>query len=229
MKPSPKSQKPPTLAKSPFEPVEVVDERNLSGQDRSFLEEHEKTIEAGRRTFLEVGAALLEIRDYNHGLLYKERYGTFENYCRERWEFGRSYAFRLMDAAEIYGEMLPRGNKMAVGALPTTEKQIRSLKKLPDRLRLPAWKRAVEAAGQGHVASRDVERVVRKVMEEEGIKPPRSSRRKPAKPEFLRISRSNLGKIRACLEQIRKGCVRPNPSGKIIRLVGEIEAILTGP
>lgn len=61
----------PKLAVSPFAAAEVIDDQSLSAEDQSFLAKREKMIEAGRKTFLEVGSALLEIRDYRGGLLYK--------------------------------------------------------------------------------------------------------------------------------------------------------------
>jgi hypothetical protein len=38
-------------------------------------------IDGGIKTFIEVGSALLEIRDDR---LYRESYGTFDDYCRVR-------------------------------------------------------------------------------------------------------------------------------------------------
>jgi hypothetical protein len=58
----------------------------------------EQRIASGLRTFLEVGAALAEIRDNR---LYREQSGTFEAYCRERWRMGRRHAYQLIDAAVI--------------------------------------------------------------------------------------------------------------------------------
>ncbi len=57
------------------------------------LLECERVIERGLNTFVEVGAALLEIRD---GRLYKNDYSTFEDYCRERWGFTRMRATQLI-------------------------------------------------------------------------------------------------------------------------------------
>lgn len=49
--------------------------------DARRLSELETTIERGLATFIEVGNALAEVRESQ---LYQGRYGTFENYCRER-------------------------------------------------------------------------------------------------------------------------------------------------
>ncbi|KKK81000.1 hypothetical protein LCGC14_2817880, partial [marine sediment metagenome] len=71
------------------------------------LSELEAVIERGLETFVEVGLALLAIRD---GKKYRENHSTFEGYCRERWEFTDRRARYLMEAAEI-GTMVPVSNE----------------------------------------------------------------------------------------------------------------------
>ena len=73
----------------------------MSGQlltvERDRLAELEQTIERGLQTFVEVGAALAEIRD---SWLYRATHRTFEDYCRDRWGFVASRARQLIAAAE---------------------------------------------------------------------------------------------------------------------------------
>lgn len=64
----------------------------------SRLDALEGVIERGLATFVEVGEALLEIRDSR---LYRETHGTFEDYCRERWGMSRPRAYNLIDAAKV--------------------------------------------------------------------------------------------------------------------------------
>jgi len=47
--------------------LEQVDNYDLGKEDRKYLEAREKTIEAGRATFLEVGRALIESRFTRNG------------------------------------------------------------------------------------------------------------------------------------------------------------------
>src|SRR5271163_4497549 len=123
----------------------------LSLPDQAFLHTREKIIDRGRETFLEVGRALLEIRDHNDGILYKKSYGTFEAYCQERWGFGKAYAYRLMGAAKIAEELSPRGDEINLPA-PEGEKQIRVLSLLEKRDdRRAAWKQANEEAGDKEI------------------------------------------------------------------------------
>lgn len=63
-------------------------------------DELEAVIERGLQTFVEVGNAIREIRDSR---LYKDEYGTFEEYCRERWGWARSRAYQMIEAADTAG------------------------------------------------------------------------------------------------------------------------------
>jgi hypothetical protein len=71
------------------------------------LAECEEVIERGLATFIEVGAALLQIRDER---LYLETHKTFDDYCRERWDFTDRRARQLMTAAEV-GTIVPVANE----------------------------------------------------------------------------------------------------------------------
>lgn len=83
------------------------------------LPELERVIERGQQTFIEVGRALLEIRDRR---LYRETHATFEAYCRERWGWGRDYAYKHIDAAHVANAL-----STSVGKLPASEAQARAM------------------------------------------------------------------------------------------------------
>ncbi|HUY25672.1 MAG TPA: hypothetical protein VMV09_10285, partial [Candidatus Saccharimonadales bacterium] len=63
----------------------------------------EKVIERGLASFVEVGEALLTIRDNR---LYRSSFSTFEDYCKDRWGITRQRAHQLIDAYEVV-EALP--------------------------------------------------------------------------------------------------------------------------
>jgi hypothetical protein len=133
------------------------------------LTAQELIIERGKQTFVEVGAALLDIRDRRG---YRFEYATFEEYCRKRWDFGRVYAHRLIEAAEITANLLPMGNiagKLDLSdpatwpegvKLPENERQTRPLAGLEPEQQREAWKRAIETAPNGKITSAHVESVV---------------------------------------------------------------------
>ena len=60
--------------------------------------ELEKTIERGKKTFVEVGTALAEIRD---GKLFRSDFDSFEEYCKDKWGWNRAYAGKLIESAEV--------------------------------------------------------------------------------------------------------------------------------
>lgn len=116
------------------------------------LTQLEATIAAGLQTFVEVGRALLEIRDAR---LYRQEFGTFEDYCRERWAMSRSYAHRTIEAAQVAVNLLPIGN-----ILPATESQARPLSPLAPDMQREAWQRAVDTAPNGKITAAHVQNVV---------------------------------------------------------------------
>jgi hypothetical protein len=84
------------------------------------LEACEAVIERGMTTFIEVGNALLRIRDER---LYRQEYRDFETYCQARWAMNRRYANRLIEAADVADRLGPIG--------PRNEGQARELSGLP--------------------------------------------------------------------------------------------------
>lgn len=114
----------------------------------SRLDELEGVIERGLATFVEVGQALLEIRDERH---YRETHDTFEFYCRERWNFSRPQAYRLIEAATVTAELSPMGDIPS----PASERVARELAPLraePETLR-EAWTETVERHGPSPTAA----------------------------------------------------------------------------
>ena len=67
-------------------------------RDDERLAELEKTIARGKKTFVEVGLALAEIRDLR---LYRREYSGFESYCREKWGWEKAYANHVIRAADV--------------------------------------------------------------------------------------------------------------------------------
>jgi len=114
------------------------------------LRECEQVIERGLATFVEVGQALLRIRDGN---LYRKSHGTFEDYCRERWGMDESYAYRQMQAAEIV-KALPNGRVPS----EAVARELAPLKGDPDAMREARKPRSELSPGdlQGFYVGADV-------------------------------------------------------------------------
>lgn len=116
------------------------------------LTELETVIEHGLQTFVDVGTALMEIRDSR---LYRDSHGTFEDYCRERWGLKRQRAYELIDAARIAGSLSEISDKA-----PVRESHVAPLASLPADTQREVWQRAVETAPNGKVTAKHVEQTV---------------------------------------------------------------------
>jgi hypothetical protein len=81
---------------------------SLSTNEKVKFRHCERIIEKGQKTFVEVGQALLDIRENRW---YHAEHSTFQEYCRTRWGFEPSRARQLITAANtaesVTGVTLP--------------------------------------------------------------------------------------------------------------------------
>lgn len=70
------------------------------------LQSLEGRIQHGWTAFLDVGEALLTVRDAR---LYRASHASFEAYCEERWGWSKSHANRLISAFEVQQQLAPHG------------------------------------------------------------------------------------------------------------------------
>lgn len=151
----------PTRSVKPDAIIEGSQTGLLNASEQSDLDRHERVIEAGLNTYIEVGTALLDIRQRR---LYRQQHKTFEAYCQKRWGMSRSYASRQITAAEIVTNLLPIGNKIALDgySLPVNEAQARALATVPADQQAEVWREAVDTASSGKVTAKHVRSVASK-------------------------------------------------------------------
>ena len=83
----------------------------------------ENIIESKQRDFYKIGKALKEVRDDR---LYRELlFDNFDDYLKNRWDMGRSHAYRLIEASAVIDNLSPIGD-----VLPENEAQLRPLAQL---------------------------------------------------------------------------------------------------
>ena len=117
----------------------------------------EVIIEKGKKTFIEVGEALAEIRDFK---LYRIEHKTFEDYCVKKWNFTRMHASRLIAGAEVCNQLVTVGAQ----ALPETESQARPLAQLPTpEKKAEAFTKAVQASPTGKPTAKEITKAVQEV------------------------------------------------------------------
>lgn len=194
----------------------------------------EKIIDAGLDSFVQVGDALAEIRDSR---LYRIEYGTFEEYCVEKWGFTRGYAKRLISSAEIAAEITAPERKpleinkksVPIGTFsPSSESQVRPLAALPPEQQKEAWQAAVAATP----GKKPTAKTVQAAVDEIKPPPPRANPKpKPAAPDADSIHlRNELEATRdenVELRQMLDACTAKDP-GKQIRLEVEKFNALNG-
>jgi hypothetical protein len=110
----------------------------LTTEEITQLDTCEATIRAGMQTFIDVGEALLLIRDAR---LYRAEFGTFEDYCRQRWGMVASRARQLIGAAGVV-----RNLETVTTVTPANEAQARALANLEDDQQRLVWAFAVQTA-----------------------------------------------------------------------------------
>lgn len=110
------------------------------------LERCEVVIKQGLQTFIEVGQALMTIREKR---LYRIGFKTFEDYCVERWSISRPRAFQLIEAANVIS-----GLSTIVDILPKTESQTRPLTSLEPEIQKEVWTEVVKTHGDNITAEK---------------------------------------------------------------------------
>lgn len=146
------SSKTSEIAVLPIAPLTVEEE-----SDRLHLE---RKVE---RAFYQAGMALMELRDRR---LYRSTHATFEDYCRDRFDYVRRRSYQLIDAAKIYNNLSEKCVQF-VHILPTREGQVRPMSQLNAEQQVLAWETAVEEAGEKVPSGRIVKEVVQRIKDKE--------------------------------------------------------------
>lgn len=124
--------------------------------EASRLADLEKVVERGLSTFVEVGEALLAIRDER---LYRLTHGTWEAYLSDRWGFSDGRWRQIKAATEVAHAL-----SVTTGSAPTSERVARELVPImrQDPVSLPVVMAAAqERAGERPVTAADVRAEVR--------------------------------------------------------------------
>jgi hypothetical protein len=140
----------------------------LTKLESTKLDELKLIIKEGMAAFYTIGEALKEIRD---GRLYKEIFGTFEDYCQLRWGMERRHAYRLIESFDVKENLCPMGH-----ILPANERQVRPLTSLEPEQQQEAWQRVLDTApttdeGDRLITAKIVEQAVSEVLSVEEEEP----------------------------------------------------------
>lgn len=121
----------------------------------------EDTIRHGWQSFVNVGEALVTIRDKQ---LFRNRYERFEDYYRAEWQYQKSQVYRLMEAAKVVRVLSPIGETSSSDLpLPTCEAQVRSLVGLKESEIKNVWRQVAKKADGKRITARLVQSHVRAI------------------------------------------------------------------
>ncbi len=144
----------------------------------------EKLIARNQEGFLKIGQALKEIRDNR---LYRQAlFDSFDTYTRERWDMGKSHAYRLIKSYEVIYNLSPIGDK-----LPANESQVRPLAQLDSIEQRRIWKQIINSGME--LTARNIKKFI-------------ESRKTPpvSKPDLTdQISNEYMAVVKEMFEQVR--------------------------
>jgi hypothetical protein len=186
----------------------------LTAHESAELRECESILDRGLATFFAVGNALLRIRNKR---LYRATHRTFEEYCRERWNIGKSYAWRVIGAAERVN-LLPANSSVPK---PANEFQVRPFLKLSAEAFPGAWERALKLAQTGKVTPRVARAVIQDILPKEKQPSTRPSQRRAA-------GKLPMGQILVVLHEARQ-CIEKHQDDRAKEALERIEKLLCGP
>ena len=129
----------------------------LTRAESQTLSRHEKVVERGVKTFIEVGRALMAIRD-DARKLYRE-YGKFEDYCKERWGFQASRARQFIAAAKT-------AESVDMSTV-SNERQAKELTRVPEDQRQSVLDWATEKADGKPLTAAAIRKAAEEVLDAE--------------------------------------------------------------
>jgi hypothetical protein len=156
-----------TIERPPLESTQPAS-LALTTEEKIRLRQLELTVEKNLSGFIQCGRALLEIRESR---LYRERYATFADFCRERFAIARSTADQLCRSTQVFQTL---ESTLAGSNTPIPENiselALRPISRLPDpELQAQTWRVASMATPKGktptHSTTAKIARMVAEAVE----------------------------------------------------------------
>ncbi|WP_319575660.1 DNA methylase [uncultured Desulfobacter sp.] len=148
------------------------------------LLELETLIGHNQESFYKIGQALKEIRD--NRLYTQALFESFEAYTRERWDMGKSHAYRLIKFYEVIYNLSPIGDR-----LPANESQARPLTQLDSIEQRRIWKAIINSGME--LTARNIKKFIESQKTVSVSKPDLTDQ----------ITNEYMAIVKAMLEQVR--------------------------
>ena len=130
----------------------------LSEQEETRLRELECIVQAGLDSFLQVGAALSEIRDSR---LYRATHERFADYCLDRWKLSLSRCNQIVQTVHTYDHLVAAVPQDPALLSEANEHMLRPLNRLEPELQTVTWEliRRIEERPTGITIQTVVDRI----------------------------------------------------------------------
>lgn len=164
----------------------------LADADRERFTELVATIDLNAKGFIEVGNALNEIHEKE---LWRDTHKSFSALCSDRWGFGQSRSYQLIESARVVGRILsthstivetPLSDRYLPTILPFTESQTRELAKVPDADQAEVW--AQVTAKTDNPTAKIVRAVVKSWNKLKAVSKPKKKPKPPSEPKPKTVS-----------------------------------------
>lgn len=116
----------------------MTEVETLTIDEHSALVDCEAVIERGLKSFVEVGQALLRVRDAR---LYRAEHLTFKAYLAERWGMSEQRGYQIMEAASVTSKIFEVAPELPP---PSVESHAAALARVPEEQRAEIWQKVVE-------------------------------------------------------------------------------------
>lgn len=200
---------------------------SLTVSESATLGRLEQVISKGIQSFVEVGNALLQIRDHK---LYRLRHKTFESYCQEKWGIGRRQANNLISAVEVVGDLGSAIPKSSPVTPPTSVRQVSPLARLPKEERREAWQEIVETAPNSKPTGKHAEKVVDRRLADKRPPAPKTEPRRPVVTTIIEDIVEGLENFIRLIEQETASSRTQNNHSRMVlatlqKAIGEVKAM----
>ena len=210
--------------------VEVLDPQTenlpaMTKAEKKRLDELETIIKDNIEGFFKVGFALREIREKK---LYREKFGTWEEYCRVLWDMSDRYAEYQIKASNVVDNLTQNSNNCSsFGHLPKNEAQARPLTNLSTDAQVLAWQRVVDTAPDGKITAAHVTRVVKEMVEGFTEKKTRDIRERIDRAEqFSKPFRSGFQTFLDVVWEARANNWKDTSKKAVLKHIDELRAIV---
>ena len=169
--------------------------------DLLYREEKEAVVNSSGKASIAAARALYDIDVYGNGILYKSEFRTFELYGHERWGYGKSQCYRLLEAGSFI-DLLVRHNSPIGEKLPINECQIRALfGTVPKEYRLECWLEIIAGKSPAELTGKMICKEARAFVQKHGLE---TKRPKQTKTDVRVRAVREIKKLRSILAELSR-------------------------